>query len=127
MTHSSPKSRLTMHFKIFLIHFDGNLPIYGHISQLQQFIKPNQEFNQKDSNMETNLLFNHHRPITSKANSAKRILGSKKYTLHKVPEAAKPLAYTSLCLPIFECADVLSDEKEAVKSKAVRLIKNITW
>ena len=81
--------------------------------------------------LQSDLKFKKH--ISDIMGSANRTLGCIKYTLHGAPEKAKLLAYTSLCRPKLEYADVLWDpsdnasieDLELVQNKAVRFIKNI--
>ena len=81
--------------------------------------------------IQSDLKFSHH--ITSKINTANRVLGSIKYTLHDAPTPAKLLAYLSLCRPVLEYSDVLWDpadkascqKLELVQNKAIRFIKSI--
>ena len=86
---------------------------------------------QSISNLQSDPKFKKH--ISDIIGSANKTLGSIKYTLHGAPENAKLLAYTSLCRPKLEYADVLWDpsdngsieELELIQSKAARFIKDI--
>ena len=66
---------------------------------------------------------------------ASRILGLIKHTIRTAPEKSKLLAYTSLCRPIMESADILWDHTDkwsvdslekiqSKQSKAVRFIRH---
>ena len=81
--------------------------------------------------MQSNLKFNRH--IANRVNSAKKVLGCIKYALNDASQPAKLLAYSSLCRPILEYADVLWDpsnatsiqELEAAQNRAIRFVKSI--
>jgi len=72
--------------------------------------------------LQSDLKFKKH--ITQTMNIANRTLGCIKYTLHQAPEKAKLLAYTSLCRPRLEYADVLWDPADATTSNKIELIQN---
>ncbi len=81
--------------------------------------------------IQSDLKFNTH--ITEKCSKANKILGGIKYLTYGAPMEAKLLAYTSLCRPILEYADVVWDPHakqtihkiELIQNKAIRFIKNI--
>ena len=81
--------------------------------------------------MQSDLKFSKH--ITTKVNTANKVLGCMKFALHDASVKARLLAYTSLCRPVLEYADTLWDpadnstieDIEVTQSKAVRFIKNI--
>ena len=60
-------------------------------------------------------------------------LGGIKHLMHNAPQEAKLLAYTSLCRPILEYADVVWDPSvkskvhdiELIQNKAIRFIANL--
>ena len=60
-------------------------------------------------------------------------LGGIKHLMHNAPQEAKLLAYTSLCRPILEYADVVGDPSveskvrdiELIQNKAIRFIANL--
>ena len=71
--------------------------------------------------------------IDSKIASARKLLGAIKFMLHDATLEGKTLAYTSLCRPILEYADVVWDpvckqtinSLEKVKTDAVKFIANL--
>ena len=81
--------------------------------------------------MQSKLRFNRH--IAGKVNRAKKVLGCIKYALNTAPQCAKLLAYSSLCRPILDYANVLWDpagaasvqELEAVQSRPIKFVKSI--
>ena len=50
--------------------------------------------------------------ISEKVDKASRILGAIKHTIRTAPEKSKLMAYTSLCRPIMEYADILWDSTD---------------
>ena len=81
--------------------------------------------------LQSDLKFSNH--ICDKVNKANRQVGMIKRALYNAPEAAKLLAYTSLCRPHVEYAasvwdpylECLSHDIEMIQNKAVRFISNI--
>ena len=71
--------------------------------------------------------------IDSKIASARKLLGAIKFMLHGATMKGKTLAYTSLCRPILEYADVIwdpvcnqtSNSLEKVQTDAVKFIANL--
>ena len=58
--------------------------------------------------LQSDLTFNLH--IAEKSIKSNKILGGIKHLMHNAPQEAKLLAYTSLCQPILEYADVVLDQ-----------------
>ena len=81
--------------------------------------------------LQQDLCFDSH--IDSKIASARKLLGAIKFMLHDASIEGKTLAYTSLCRPILEYADVVWDpvckqainSLEKVQTDAVKFIANL--
>ena len=81
--------------------------------------------------IQSDMKFTEH--IEAKTTKAKQVLGMIKRTLHKAPEKAKLLAYTSLCRPILEYASSVWDphqrkyieKNESIQNNAIRFISDL--
>ena len=71
--------------------------------------------------------------MISKCLKSRKLLGGIKHLMSNAPKEAKLLAYTSLCRPILEYADVVWDPSarskmhniELVQNSAIRFISNL--
>ena len=81
--------------------------------------------------IQSDLAFDLH--IAKKSIKSNKILDGIKHLMHNAPQEAKLLAYTSLCRPILEYADVVWDPSvkstvhniELIQNKAIRFIANL--
>ena len=81
--------------------------------------------------LQQDLCFDSH--IDSKITNARKLLGAIKFMLHDATMEGKTLAYTSLCRPILEYADVVWDplckqtvnSLEKVQTAAVKFIASL--
>ena len=81
--------------------------------------------------IQSDLTFDLH--IAEKSIKSNKILDGIKHLMHNAPQEAKLLAYTSLCRPILEYADVVWDPSvkstvhniELIQNKAIRFIANL--
>ena len=81
--------------------------------------------------IQSDLKFDQH--INDKCLKSRKLLGGIKHLMYDAPKEAKLLAYTSLCRPILEYADVVWDPSakskiqdiELVQNSAVRFISNL--
>ena len=72
-------------------------------------------------------------PTTRCCLALQKVLGCIKYALNDAPQPAKLLAYSSLCRPILDYANVLWDpadaasvkELEAVQNRPIKFVKSI--